>query len=96
MQPLPQEALNRSPTLEDVGGKMKERRVGGSPPPAVFAHRRYHCGSVWGRTGPQSRTIEAPLPSPVPELKGWPYLWSRWEGHCWERDQLRGPGQSGR
>lgn len=36
MQPLPQEALNRSPTLEDVGGKMKERRVGGRPPPGGF------------------------------------------------------------
>lgn len=51
--------------------------IGGSPW-RFFAHRRYQCGSVWGRNGPQSRTIEALLPSPVPELKGWAYLQSRW------------------
>lgn len=50
---------------------MRERRVGGSPR-AVFAHRRYHCGSVCGRNGPRSRTIEALL------LKGRPTSPSRW------------------
>jgi hypothetical protein len=34
------------------GWKTREGRVGGSPQ-AVFAHRRYHCGSVWAEPAPE-------------------------------------------
>lgn len=49
---------------ENKGGESRREPLGAARPQTL------HSGRVWGRSGPQSRTIESHRPPPPPEWKG--------------------------